>query len=175
MTCHHDELHWSSSYFQLFKGLLALWIRLESLGTEATQTLYRRSTLLAILYLVSCLSLLFAINGINDFRVEWTTRLPAPQIWGVTEGSLRCSDDWWLIWLKISFLLPVLQSWFRDLAEASIRMSTRIPKFLRCAGVFVCPQCPASRRPVISQLDSETVAPMKNTVYSRLIRSVLYK
>ena len=34
-----------------------------------------------------------------------------------------------LIWLKISFLLPVLQSWFRDLAEASIRLSTRIPKF----------------------------------------------
>ena len=47
-------------------------------------------------------------------------------------------------------------------------------KVLRCAGVFVCPKCPASRRPVISQLDSD-MAPMKNTVYSRLIRSVLYK
>src|SRR3989338_10533617 len=47
-------------------------------------------------------------------------------------------------------------------------------KVLRWAGVFVCPKCPASRRPVISQLDSETVAPKKSTLCSKLIRFVLY-
>ena len=106
-----------------------LYCESDSLGTEVTQTIYRRSTLLAILSLVSCLSLLFAINGINDLRVEWTTRTACTSN---LRSYGRFPQVLWrlmLIWLKISFLLPVLQSWFRDLAEASIRLSTRIPKF----------------------------------------------
>ena len=146
----------------------------DSLGTEVTQTIYRRSTLLAIslLFLVSlCYSLSMAsmILGLNEQRDS--LHLKFEELRKVPSGALAIDVD-----LVENLIPPACIAVMISRSRGSLHsVEHSYSKVLRCAGVFVCSKCPASRRPVISQLDSETVAPMKNTVYSRLIRSVLYK